>query len=46
VYVSAAFPNTSRNEVTQTFGDADPGIVRWVDTWLYNRRIFIELDGN
>jgi hypothetical protein len=39
VDVSAAFPNTSRNEVRETLKNADPGIARWVDRWLDNRRI-------
>jgi hypothetical protein len=46
VDVSAAFPNTSRNEVRETLKNADPGIARWVDKWLDNRRIAMELDGN
>jgi hypothetical protein len=44
--ISAAFPNTSRNEVRETLKNADPGIARWVDRWLDNRRIAMELDGN
>jgi hypothetical protein len=39
VVVSGAFQNTSRNEVRETLKNADPGIARWVDRWLDNRRI-------
>jgi hypothetical protein len=43
---SAAFPNTSRNEVRDTLKNADLGIAQWVDEWLDNRRIAMELDGH
>jgi hypothetical protein len=33
---SAAFPNTSRNELRETLKNADPGIAGWVDKWLHN----------
>jgi hypothetical protein len=46
VDVVAAFPNTSRDEVRQTLRNADPGISQWVDQWLDNRQIAMELDGN
>jgi hypothetical protein len=46
VNVSAAFPNTSRDEVKETLDNADPGVAKWVDTWLDNRQIAMELDGN
>jgi hypothetical protein len=46
VHVSAAFPKTSKNEVKETLKDANPTIVQWVDTWLANRQITMELDGN
>jgi hypothetical protein len=46
VDVSAAFPNTSRDEVRETLRNADPGVAKWVDTWLDNRQIAMELDGN
>jgi hypothetical protein len=46
VDVSAAFPNTSRDEVRKTLRNADPGVAKWVDTWLDNRQITMELDGN
>jgi hypothetical protein len=46
VDVSAAFPNTSRDEVKETLKNIDPGVAKWVDTWLDNRQIAIELDGN
>jgi hypothetical protein len=45
VDVSAAFPNTSRDEVKETLKYADPGVAKWVDTWLDNRQIAMELDG-
>jgi hypothetical protein len=45
VDVSAAFPNTSRDEVRETLRNADPGVAKWVDTWLDNRQIAMELDG-
>jgi hypothetical protein len=37
VDVSAAFPNTSRDKVRETLRNADPGVAKWVDTWLDNR---------
>jgi hypothetical protein len=46
VDLSAAFPNTSRDEVKETLKNADPGVAKWVDTWLDNRQIAMELDGN
>jgi hypothetical protein len=46
VNVLAAFPNTSRDEVRETLRNADPGVVKWVDTWLDNRQIAVELDRN
>jgi hypothetical protein len=46
VDVAAAFPNTSRDEVRQTLQNADPGISQWVEQWLNNRQIAMELDGN
>jgi hypothetical protein len=46
VDISAAFPNTSKDEVKETLKDADPAIAQWVDTWLANRQISMELDGN
>jgi hypothetical protein len=46
VDVSAAFPNTSRDKVKETLKNADPGVVKWVDTWLDNTQIARELDGN
>jgi hypothetical protein len=46
VDVSAAFPKTSRAEIRKTLYEADPAIARWVDNWLQNRQIAMELDGN
>jgi hypothetical protein len=46
VDVTAAFPNTSKNEVRETLGDADPSIARRVDKWLEDRKIQMELDGS
>jgi hypothetical protein len=46
VDVSAAFPNTSRDEVRETLRNADPGVAKWVDRWLDNRQIAMELDAN
>jgi hypothetical protein len=46
VDISAAFPNTSTNEVKQTLNDADPEIAQWVYTWLASPQITMELDGN
>jgi hypothetical protein len=46
VDVSAAIPNTSRSEIRQTLRDADPNIARWIDQWLEDRNISIELDGH
>jgi hypothetical protein len=45
VDVSAAFPNTSRDEVKETLTIADPGVAKWVDRWLDNHQIARELDG-
>jgi hypothetical protein len=46
VDISAAFPNTSKNEVKETLKNGDPAIAQCVDTWLANRQITMELDGN
>jgi hypothetical protein len=46
VDVSTALPNISQNEVRETLKNAVPGIARWLDNWLDNRRIPMELDGN
>lgn len=46
VDVSAAFPNTSRSEIRQTLRDAGPDIARWIDQWLEDRNISMELDGH
>jgi hypothetical protein len=46
VDVSAAFPNTSRTEVQKTLKHTDQKIARWVNQWLDNREISMELDGN
>jgi hypothetical protein len=45
VDISAAFP-TSKNDVREILRNADPNIAQWVDTWLDNRQISMELDGN
>jgi hypothetical protein len=37
VDVSAAFPNTSRDEIKETVKNADPGVGKWVNTWLDSR---------
>jgi hypothetical protein len=42
--VSPAFPNTSREEVRETMRNADPGVAKWVDIWVDNRQIAMELD--
>jgi hypothetical protein len=36
VDISAAFPNSSKDEVRQALRNADPGVAKWVDTWLDN----------
>jgi hypothetical protein len=46
VDISAAFPNTLRDEVRETLRNADPGVSKWVDTWRDNCQIAMELDGN
>jgi hypothetical protein len=46
VDVSAAFPNTSRDEVKQTLKEGDPRVAKWVDTWPDNRQIDMERDRN
>jgi hypothetical protein len=46
VDVSARFQNTSRDDVKETLKNADPQVVKWVDTWLDNRQIAMEFDGN
>jgi hypothetical protein len=46
VDVSAAFPNTSCSEIRQTLRDANPKIARWIDHWLEDRNISMELDGH
>jgi hypothetical protein len=46
VDVSAELPNTSRDEVKETLKNADAVVAKWVDTWLDNGQIAIELDGN
>jgi hypothetical protein len=46
VDVSAAFPNTARSEIRQTLRDADPIIARWIDQWLEDHNISMELDGH
>jgi hypothetical protein len=44
--ISAAFTNTSRNEVREILKNADLGIARWVNQWLDNCMIAMELDRN
>jgi hypothetical protein len=46
VDVAAAFPNTSRSEIHHTLRNADPNIAHWVDQWLEDRNISMELDGH
>jgi hypothetical protein len=46
VDVAAAFPNTSRSEIQHTLRNADPNIAHWVDQWLEDRNISMELDGH
>jgi hypothetical protein len=46
VDVAAAFPNTSRSEIQHTLRNADPNIAHWVDQWLENLNISMELDGH
>jgi hypothetical protein len=46
VDVAAAFPNTSRSEIRHTLRNADPNIAHWVDQWLEDRNISMELDGH
>jgi hypothetical protein len=46
VDVAAAFPNTSRSEIRHTLRNADPDIAHWVDQWLADRNITMELDGH
>jgi hypothetical protein len=46
VDVSAAFPHTSRDEVREILRNVEPGVPKWVDTWLDNRQIAMEVEGN
>jgi hypothetical protein len=46
VHVSAAFPNTSRDGVKERLNNADPGVTKWVDTWLDKGQIGMEVDEN
>jgi hypothetical protein len=46
VDVSAAFLNTSTDDVTENLKNHELGIVIWVNTWLDNYLIVVELDRN
>jgi hypothetical protein len=46
VDVSAPFSNTSRYDVTEILKNNEPGIDIWVNTWLVDYLIVVELDRN
>jgi hypothetical protein len=46
VDVSAALPNTARDEVKETLKNEDPGVAKWIDKWVENCQIAMELGGN